>query len=113
MGRKIKGGPRKGLVITTGNGKGKTTAALGLMFRSLGRGLRVVMLQFIKSRENLYGEHLLAEQLGVEIVPPGDGFTWELKNIEFDKELIEFTDLVSEAQEVKHPFKRGIRAQEG
>ncbi len=52
MKREIKSGPRKGLVIVnTGNGKGKTTAALGLMLRARGRDFRVVMLQFIKSRK--------------------------------------------------------------
>jgi cob(I)alamin adenosyltransferase len=177
MKREIKSGPRKGLVIVnTGNGKGKTTAALGLMLRARGRDFRVVMLQFIKSRKHLYGEHLMAERLGVEIVPLGDGFTWESDNIEFDKALasdgwrecreriesgnydvvildeltyainygwlpleevldvlrlrnpqmhvvitgrdaprglVEFADLVSEINEVKHPFKHGIRAQAG
>lgn len=88
MGRKIKPGPRRGLVmINTGNGKGKTTAALGLLFRALGRDFRVVMFQFIKSRENEYGEHVMADRLGVEIIPLGDGFTWESKNIEHDKAL--------------------------
>lgn len=88
MGRKIKPGPRRGLVmINTGNGKGKTTAALGLLFRALGRDFRVAMFQFIKSRENKYGEHLMAGRLGVEIIPLGDGFTWESKTIEHDKAL--------------------------
>jgi len=177
LNREIKPGPRKGLIIVnTGNGKGKTTAALGLLFRALGRDFRVVMFQFIKSRTHKYGEHLLAEKLGAEIIPLGDGFTWESKNIEFDKrlaaegwsecqkriqsgnydmiildeltyllnykwldlnevlnvlrdrdpnlhivitgrdapvELIEVADLVSEVKEIKHPFKRGIRAQIG
>jgi cob(I)alamin adenosyltransferase len=48
--------------VYTGNGKGKTTAALGLAFRAVGRGLRVCMFQFIKGGGK-YGEHLLAEQL--------------------------------------------------
>lgn len=53
----------RGLVqVYTGNGKGKTTAALGLAFRAVGRGLRVCMVQFIKGG-GLYGEHLAAEQL--------------------------------------------------
>jgi cob(I)alamin adenosyltransferase len=86
--REIKPGPRRGLVIiNTGNGKGKTTAALGLMVRALGRGLRVAMFQFIKSRTHLYGEHMMAERLGAHILPLGDGFTWESSNIEFDKGL--------------------------
>jgi cob(I)alamin adenosyltransferase len=48
--------------VYTGNGKGKTTAALGLAFRAVGRGLRVCMFQFIKGGGQ-YGEHLLAEKL--------------------------------------------------
>jgi cob(I)alamin adenosyltransferase len=48
--------------VYTGNGKGKTTAALGLAFRAVGRGLRVCFFQFIKGGGQ-YGEHLLAKQL--------------------------------------------------
>lgn len=48
--------------VYTGNGKGKTTAALGLAFRAMGRGLRVCFFQFIKG-SGKYGEHLLAEKL--------------------------------------------------
>jgi len=48
--------------VYTGNGKGKTTAALGLAFRAVGRGLRVCMFQFIKG-SGTYGEHILAEKL--------------------------------------------------
>ena len=48
--------------VYTGNGKGKTTAALGLAFRAAGRGLRVCMFQFIKGGGQ-YGEHLMADKL--------------------------------------------------
>ena len=48
--------------VYTGNGKGKTTAALGLAFRAVGRGLRVCFFQFIKGGP-LCGEHMLAEKL--------------------------------------------------
>ena len=48
--------------VYTGNGKGKTTAALGLAFRAAGRGLRVCMFQFIKGGGQ-YGEHLIADKL--------------------------------------------------
>ncbi len=88
MQREIKPGPRRGLlIVNTGNGKGKTTAALGLLFRALGRDFKVVMLQFIKSKKHIYGEHIMAERLGIEILPLGDGFSWESKDIEFDKAL--------------------------
>ncbi len=74
---------KKGLVIVnTGDGKGKTTAALGLMLRAWGRGMRVGMIQFIKSEDAIYGEHRAAEKLGVEIIPTGDGYTWNSKDMD-------------------------------
>ena len=78
----------KGLVIlNTGNGKGKTTAALGLLLRAWGRGMRVVMLQFIKAKTGKWGEIRAATKMGVELVPLGDGFTWTSKDIEHDRAL--------------------------
>jgi cob(I)alamin adenosyltransferase len=79
---------RNGLVIVnTGDGKGKSTAALGLLLRATGRDMRVGMFQFIKSAETLYGEHVAAARLGVEIVPLGDGFTWLSDNLDKDRSL--------------------------
>ena len=168
---------RKPLVVLfTGHGKGKTTAALGILLRAWGRGLRVVMLSFIKSRTSNYGEERAARKLGIEMIPLGGGFTWLSKDIEKDKALarecwalgkekiysgrydvvildeftyplkygwlpveeviedlrnrpgsvhvvitgreapqalIDFADLVSEMQEVKHPFQQGVKAQPG
>lgn len=79
---------RAGLVIVyTGDGKGKTTAALGLLLRAVGRGLRVAMLQFIKTADVERGEHVGARKLGVEIVPMGGGFTWLSDSIEEDRAL--------------------------
>ncbi len=79
--------PKSLLLVNTGNGKGKTTAALGVMFRAWGRGLRVCMLQFIKTATSNYGEHRAAKKIGIEIVPLGGGFTWLSKDIERDKAL--------------------------
>jgi len=73
---------RKGLVIVnTGDGKGKTTAALGLAFRALGSGFKVFMVQYIKGKWKT-GEKKLADRLApdIEILPMGDGFTWDTKN---------------------------------
>jgi cob(I)alamin adenosyltransferase len=78
----------KGLVlVNTGNGKGKTTAALGLLLRAWGRGMRVVMLQFIKAKTANWGEIRGAKKMGVEIIPLGDGFTWTSKDVEHDRAL--------------------------
>ena len=170
-------GRRTGLVVVnTGNGKGKTTSALGVVFRAWGRGLTVVMLQFIKQTTSNYGENRAARKLGIEMIPLGGGFTWLSKDIEKDKALvregwtvcqqklsspdydvvildeityaitygwlavedviealkarpkhqhviitgrnadpalIEYADLVSEMQEIKHPYHKGIKAQPG
>lgn len=61
-----------GLVhVYTGNGKGKTTTALGLAFRATGRGLNVVMIQFLKPSGG-YGEHIAAERTpGFTMIPMG------------------------------------------
>jgi cob(I)alamin adenosyltransferase len=75
------------LIVNTGDGKGKTTAALGILLRATGRDMRVGMFQFIKSAETRYGEHVAAERIGVEIIPLGDGFTWLSVNIDADRKL--------------------------
>jgi cob(I)alamin adenosyltransferase len=77
------------LIVNTGDGKGKTTAALGVLLRASGRDMRVGMFQFIRSAETRYGEHIAAERLGVEIVALGDGFTWLSDNIADDRALAE------------------------
>ncbi|MFQ5933594.1 MAG: cob(I)yrinic acid a,c-diamide adenosyltransferase [Dehalococcoidia bacterium] len=168
---------RRGLVIVnTGGGKGKTSAALGVMFRAWGRDMRVSMLQFIKHSTANFGEHRAARKIGVEVKPMGDGFTWLSRDLEasvglaldlwelaktkissgeYDvlildeftyplhygwipvdeaievlsrrppelhviitgrdapQELIEFADLVTEMREIKHPYRKGIKAQPG
>lgn len=68
----------KGLTLVyTGEGKGKTTAAVGLAIRAHGNGKRVCMIQFIKSPDRLYGEKTVLERLGIEIHQTGVGFTWK------------------------------------
>jgi cob(I)alamin adenosyltransferase len=169
--------PPRGLAIVyTGNGKGKTTAALGVLFRAWGQNMRVAMLQFLKSQTGKWGEVRAAQKIGVEIIPLGDGFTWTSDNLDHDKalaqqcwqlcrekiesdqydvvimdeityalnygwldlvevlatlrarnpkmhviltgrnapaELIDYADLVTEMNEIKHPYNQGILAQKG
>ena len=172
-------GPRidKGLVIVnTGSGKGKTTAAMGVVVRAWGRGMRVIMLQFIKHSTANFGEQRAAQKMGIEMRAMGDGFTWRSKDLEQSAELarehwedckkviasgeydlvvldeftypmhygwldteevievlkarpdmlhviitgrnapealVEYADLVTEMQVVKHPYQQGIKAQPG
>jgi cob(I)alamin adenosyltransferase len=64
------------VIVYTGDGKGKTTAAFGLVLRAVGRGMKVAVLQFIKSPERTYGEQLALRRLGIEVHQLGAGFTW-------------------------------------
>lgn len=74
---------KKGLVIVnTGEGKGKTTAALGILFRAWGRDMRVGMLQFLKHENASFGENRAARKLDIEIRPIGDGFTWTSRDMD-------------------------------
>jgi len=76
-------------IIYTGNGKGKTTAALGAAFRAMGRGWRVGMVQFIKGKW-MTGERLLAESMPLlDLYVMGQGFTWESDDISRDKKAAE------------------------
>jgi cob(I)alamin adenosyltransferase len=168
----------KGLVIVnTGYGKGKTTAALGMLLRAWGQRMRVCVIQFIKDENGNSGEMKAAQQLGIEWHTMGDGFTWQSRDVEATKaracdawalartkivsgdydlvildeftylvqfrwldaadviawlrenkppslhlvitgwgasrELVQYADLVTEMQKVKHPFDEGILGQPG
>ena len=169
----------KGLVIVhTGKGKGKSTAAFGLVFRALGNGMKVGIVQFVKGKWET-GERAALERFPgeVTITAMGDGFTWETQDRQRDiaaarqawerakamisdeehdmvildelnivlrydylaveevvdflrehkpemkhvvitgrnakEELIDFADLVTEMEMIKHPFRSGIKAQSG
>ncbi|MBN1449461.1 MAG: cob(I)yrinic acid a,c-diamide adenosyltransferase [Anaerolineales bacterium] len=173
-----RGRPKRGLVIVnTGDGKGKTTAAMGVILRAWGRGFRICMIQFIKSSTSSTGEVKAAKKLGIEWHKTGDGFTWLSRDMdettaralhgwklaqekiasgEYDlvvldeftyalhfgwldttevldwlrankpqdlhliitgrsapPELVEYADLVTEMNLVKHPHDQGIKAQPG
>jgi cob(I)alamin adenosyltransferase len=70
------------VLVNTGDGKGKSSAAFGVMGRAWARGWRVGVLQFIKSESWNTGEHKLAAHLGIEWWSLGDGFTWESSDMD-------------------------------
>ncbi|MGB5230830.1 MAG: cob(I)yrinic acid a,c-diamide adenosyltransferase [Desulfoprunum sp.] len=76
------------LAVFTGNGKGKTTSALGLAFRALGHGHKVSVIQFIKGNWTS-GEHLFAKNISplIEFHVMGKGFTWKSENLAEDTAL--------------------------
>ncbi|MEQ9879106.1 cob(I)yrinic acid a,c-diamide adenosyltransferase [Pectobacterium aroidearum] len=73
------------LIVFTGNGKGKTTAAFGTVTRAIGHGLRAGVIQFIKG-EWPNGEKNLLQQHGVEFQVMATGFTWDTQNRQTDTE---------------------------
>jgi cob(I)alamin adenosyltransferase len=68
------------LVINTGNGKGKSSAAFGVVARALGHGLKVGVVQFIKGRTDTGEEAFFRKQDGVQWHVGGEGFTWETQD---------------------------------
>ncbi len=87
------------VVVNTGHGKGKSSAAFGVVLRSLALDWPVAVVQFLKSGDWHVGEEKMCRQLGVEWFAAGDGFTWDSDNLdeskakavaawEFAKELI-------------------------
>jgi cob(I)alamin adenosyltransferase len=65
------------VLVNTGDGKGKSSSAFGVMARAWARGWTVGVVQFLKSGTWNTGEQKLAEHLGIEWNALGDGFTWE------------------------------------
>ena len=165
------------LIVHTGKGKGKSTAAFGMVFRALGHGMKVGIVQFVKGRWET-GERAALERFGDQVTmhTMGEGFTWETQDrardiaaaraawekakalvaddehrlvlldelnivLRYDyldaaevltalnarpewkhvvvtgrnakEELIEAADLVTEMEQVKHPFRSGVKAQVG
>jgi cob(I)alamin adenosyltransferase len=81
-------GERRGLIIVyTGHGTGKTTAALGLMVRAHGRGLRTRLFQFIKHEGAKFGEHRSLDALGIPYEGLGDGFSWRSQDLERSRRI--------------------------
>ena len=81
------------VLLNTGHGKGKSSAAFGVMGRGWARGWTVGVVQFIKGGKWKTGERKLADHLGIEWHTLGDGFTWES------------TDLDETAAKGRHAFE--------
>jgi cob(I)alamin adenosyltransferase len=77
-----KGRPRSLVLLNTGDGKGKSTAAFGVVMRAVARDWHVCVIQFIKSGTWKVGEEKIGLQLGVDWLKGGDGFTWESKDLD-------------------------------
>lgn len=86
---KMTGRNTKGLLMVyTGDGKGKTTSAIGMAMRAAGHGMRVCFVQFIKG-------------------------SWKYGEMNAIPEIKELADLVTEMRPLKHPYEQGVLAQKG
>jgi cob(I)alamin adenosyltransferase len=70
------------VVVNTGDGKGKSTAAFGVVLRAVARSWPVCVIQFLKSDKWHTGEEEMARRLGVDFNPLGDGFTWDSDDLD-------------------------------
>ena len=70
------------VLVNTGDGKGKSSSAFGVMARGWARGWNVGVVQFVKSGQWKTGERKLADHLGIEWQTLGDGFTWESTDLD-------------------------------
>lgn len=73
------------VIVNTGNGKGKSSAAFGVMIRALAVDWKVAVVQFVKSGDWKVGEEKMGRKLGVDWHSFGDGFTWDSENLDLDK----------------------------
>lgn len=92
------------LIVFTGNGKGKTTAALGMAMRAAGHGMEVLILQFIKGSWS-YGELRSLDAIDeIRIKPLGTGFTWKKESLDEDRRLAEagWTEAVEEMSQGRY-----------
>jgi cob(I)alamin adenosyltransferase len=75
------------LLVNTGDGKGKSSAAFGVMLRAVAAGWPVAVLQFIKNGAWKVGEEKIGRQLGIEWHSLGTGFTWDSNDPEHDRQV--------------------------
>lgn len=104
----IKEYKKKGLIIVhTGDGKGKSTAAFGTALRAIGRGYKVAMVQFIKGKWKT-GEVEAAKIFGgrFKIFTMGDGFTWDTKN--FDEDVRAAEGAWAKCREILHDSEHEV-----
>ena len=73
------------IVVNTGDGKGKSSAAFGVVMRAVARGWKVAVVQFLKSGDWHVGEEDVARRLGVDWWAMGEGFTWDSENLTQDQ----------------------------
>ena len=70
------------VVVNTGDGKGKSTAAFGVVLRAVALGWKVAVIQFLKSGDWQVGEEKVCRELGVDWFAGGDGFTWDSEDLD-------------------------------
>ena len=73
------------VIVNTGDGKGKSSSAFGVMIRSVARGWKVAVVQAIKSGEWNVGEEKIGRQLGVDWWTIGEGFSWDSQDLTRDE----------------------------
>ncbi|MGH8474467.1 MAG: cob(I)yrinic acid a,c-diamide adenosyltransferase [Methylococcales bacterium] len=107
------------LLVLTGNGKGKSSSAFGMVARALGHGMKAGVAQFIKGRSDTGEEEFFRRQPGVVWHVLGEGFTWETQNLARDREtaqrawavaleMLRDTDLnIVVLDELTYPIKYG------
>ena len=78
---------RSVVIVNTGHGKGKSTAAMGMVMRAVARHWKVAVVQFIKSGAWKVGEEKIGRRLGVAWDTVGDGFSWESEDLDRSAEL--------------------------
>ena len=91
------------VLVNTGNGKGKSSAAFGVAMRARARDWPVAVVQFLKSDDWVTGEQIMAERIGIDFWSLGDGFTWDSDDLTKDE---------SEAQEAWRQGKALVEADE-